>query len=135
MHKVKLCCLYGSGSPTELDGGHNWLHQAASRCSYLPVIVPLLDELVHHLLHLPVALHLQVLDEGVEPPWPIVGLHDGLVGLHNASNPCGERGETQPAVPRAQQSYTDPQTRPNKGSFTPQIKSANLLEQKPSLCP
>lgn len=94
IHKVKLCCLYGRQRPTEQDGGHSWLHEAGSHCSYLPVIVPLLDELVHHLLHLPVALHLQVLDEGVEPPWPVVGLHDGLVGLHNASNPCRERRET-----------------------------------------
>lgn len=86
------------------------------------MVVPLLDELVHHLLHLPVTLHLQVLDEGVEPPWPVVGLHDGLVRLHNASNPCGQRRETQPAVPRAQESYTGPQTRPKKGSFSPQIE-------------
>lgn len=130
IHKVKLCHLYGSQSPMELDGGRSWLCQAALHDPYLPVIVPLFDELVHHLLHLPVALHLQVLDEGVQPPWPVVGLHNGLVGLHNASNPCRERGSTRerlkqefPSSLDPEQSYTGPQTGPNKGSFTPQINS------------
>jgi len=118
--------VYGSRSPTELDGGRSWPCQAASHPSYLPVIVPLFDELVHYFLHLPVALHLQVLDESVQPPWPIVGLHNGLVGLHNASNPCTERGSTEerlkqefPSSLDPEQSYTGPQTGPDKGSFTP----------------
>lgn len=61
----------------------------------LSVIVPLFDKLLHHFLHLLIALSLQVLDEGVQPPRPIVGFHDGLVGLHNTSNPCRQRGSNK----------------------------------------
>lgn len=124
IHKVKLCHFYGSRSPTEPDGGRKWLCQAASHPSYLPVIVPLFDEFVHHFLHLPVTLHLQVLDEGVQPPGSVVGLHNGLVGLHNASNPCRERGSTRKRLRQEIPSSLDPDqssTGPNNGSFTPQI--------------
>lgn len=55
--------------------------------AYLLVVVPLLDELVYHLFHLPVTFHLQILYQGIKSPWPIVGLYYWLVGFHNAGNP------------------------------------------------
>lgn len=93
--KVKLCHLCSTCTPAELDRSCVWLCQAESHPTYLSVIVPLFDKLLHHFLHLLIALSLQVLDEGVQPPWPIVGFHDGLVGLHNTSNPCRQRGSNK----------------------------------------
>lgn len=94
-HKVKLCLLCDACTPAELDGSCVWLCQAESHPPYLSVIVPLFDKLLHHLLHLLITLSLQVLDEGVQPPWPIVSFHNGLVGLHNTSNPCRQRGSNK----------------------------------------
>lgn len=51
------------------------------------VVVPLFDELVYHLLHLPVTFHLQVFYQGIESPWPVISLHYRLVSFHNAGNP------------------------------------------------
>lgn len=55
--------------------------------AHLLVVVPLLDELVYHLLHLPVTFHLQILYQGIKFPGPIVCFHYWLVSFYNAGNP------------------------------------------------
>lgn len=60
--------------------------------AHLLSVVPLLDELVYHLLYLSVTFHLQVFYQRIKSAWPIICFHYWLMGLHNSGNSWkGER--------------------------------------------